>query len=59
MLLWLENNLATLIAGVLVTAVLAGVIYSMVRNKKQGKSSCGCSGCSGCNGCGGGCCPDQ
>ena len=55
MLTWLENNMPSVIAGVLVIAVLTAVIYSMVRNKKQGKSSCGCSGCSGCNGCGGGC----
>ena len=48
MLIWLEENVANIIAGVLVIAVLGGVIYSMVRNKKRGKSACGCSGCSGC-----------
>lgn len=51
MLTWLGENMANIIAGILVIAVLGGVIYSMVRNKKQGKSSCGCSGCAG------GCCP--
>lgn len=50
MLLWFKDNLATLIVGILMAALLAGVIYHMVRNKKQGKSSCGCSGCSGCSG---------
>jgi hypothetical protein len=27
---------------------VAGVIVSMVRNKRKGKSSCGC-GCAGCS----------
>ena len=53
MLAWLEENLSTVIAGVLTIMVLSGVIYSMVRNKKLGKSSRGCSGCSGCKGCSG------
>lgn len=52
MLTWLESNMPSVIAGALVAAVLAAVICSMVWNKKQGKSSCGCSGCSGCSGCG-------
>lgn len=34
------------VATILVVAVGA-VIYHMVKNKKSGKSSCGC-GCSGC-----------
>lgn len=55
MLTWLGNNLPSVIAGAVIIAVLAAVICCMIRNKKQGKSSCGCSGCGGCNGCGGGC----
>ena len=50
MLTWFSENVATIIAGVLVAAVLGCVIYSMARNKRQGKSSCGCGGCAG------GCC---
>ena len=31
-----------------------GLIFSLVRGKKKGKSSCGgnCAGCTGCAGCG-------
>ena len=38
-----------IVSSVLVIAVGA-VIFTMIKNKKKGKSSCGC-GCSGCSGC--------
>lgn len=47
MLDWLTENLATIIVLIAVVAVVAGVIAVMVRDKKQGKSSCGCS-CGNC-----------
>lgn len=47
MLSWLAQNLATIIIGAVLIAVVAAIIVSMVRNKKKGKSSCGC-GCADC-----------
>ncbi len=47
MLIWLQNNLSTLIVGVVLLAIVALVCLSMVRNKRKGKSSCGC-GCKDC-----------
>lgn len=52
MLDFLFANWGTLLVGVLVLAAVLGVIIKMVRDKKQGKSSCSC-GCGGCSGCGG------
>ena len=47
MLAWLSENLATIIVCVVLIAVVAAIIFSMVRNRKKGKSSysCGCSNC--------------
>ncbi len=39
--------LGTVIIGVLLLAAVAGIVVSMIRNKKKGRSSCGC-GCSAC-----------
>lgn len=47
MLLWLKENIATIIICVILLAVVASIIVHMVRSKKQGKSSCGC-GCANC-----------
>ena len=52
MLTWLSANLiniALIAAIVLITALL---IRGMIRDKKAGKPSCGCS-CTGCASCGG------
>lgn len=45
--------MGTLVVLLLLLAVVAGIIYSLIRQKKTGKSCCyGCSGaCSMCNGC--------
>ncbi|MDD6097148.1 MAG: FeoB-associated Cys-rich membrane protein [Oscillospiraceae bacterium] len=43
----LTENIGTIIVGAAVLAVLALVIFKIVRDKKQGKSSCGCQ-CSHC-----------
>ncbi|MEA4923511.1 MAG: FeoB-associated Cys-rich membrane protein [Eubacteriaceae bacterium] len=40
-------NAATVIVALIVAALLALVIVKMVRDRKAGKSSCGCS-CSMC-----------
>ena len=47
MLTWLMENMATLIISFILLFMVAGVVVSMVRGKRKGKSSCGC-GCSGC-----------
>lgn len=47
MLTWIMENMATIIISVILMIVVAAIIASMVRNKRKGKSSCGC-GCAGC-----------
>ena len=47
MLDFFVNNWGTLLAGVIVLAVVILVIVKLIRDKKKGKSSCGC-GCSNC-----------
>ncbi|MCR4925095.1 MAG: FeoB-associated Cys-rich membrane protein [Clostridiales bacterium] len=47
MLAWISENIATIIICVALVAIVVGIIFSMIRNKKKGKSSCGC-GCSNC-----------
>ncbi|MBQ9374860.1 MAG: FeoB-associated Cys-rich membrane protein [Ruminococcus sp.] len=41
------DNLGTIIISVVLLAVAASIIFKLVKNKKQGKTSCGC-GCSNC-----------
>jgi len=50
MLLWLQNNLATILISAVILAVIAAIVLSMIKARKNGKPSCGCS-CSGCSGC--------
>ncbi|MGN1190461.1 MAG: FeoB-associated Cys-rich membrane protein [Candidatus Ornithospirochaeta sp.] len=47
MLNWLKVNIGAIIVCAILILIVAGVIISMIRDKKKGKSSCGC-GCSGC-----------
>ena len=47
MLLWLKANLATVLIALILVAILAAVIFKMIKDKKEGRSSCGC-GCSAC-----------
>lgn len=44
---WLSANIWTIIICAVLIAMVALLIYSMIRDKKNGKSSCGC-GCSSC-----------
>lgn len=46
---FLAANAGTIVAGLVVLAIILLVIFKMKKDKKQGKSSCGCS----C-----GCCPN-
>lgn len=43
--------MGTVGVGIIVLAMVAGAIYSIRKDKKNGKSCAGCSGCGGkCNG---------
>ena len=44
---WLTENISTVIIAVILLAVLTAIAVRLIRNKKQGKSSCGC-GCKNC-----------
>ena len=47
MLSWIVSNLATILICAALIAVVAAIILHLARNKKKGKSSCGC-GCANC-----------
>ena len=51
MMAWLAENLGTIVISLILLAVVAAIIISMVRDKKTGKSSCGCD-CAHCGRCG-------
>lgn len=44
---WLSQNLSTVLVTLALVALVGFIIFKMVKDKKAGKSSCGC-GCSGC-----------
>lgn len=44
---WIAENWATLICGAAVIALVSLAVIKLVRDKKKGKSSCGC-GCANC-----------
>ncbi len=47
MLEFIQNNIATIAISALLLGVVVAIVVRLVKNKKQGKSSCGC-GCSNC-----------
>ncbi len=47
MLDWFANNLATVLVSLALVAILGLIVFTTVRNKKKGKTSCGC-GCKNC-----------
>ena len=47
MLHWISANLSTILISIALLAIVVLIIRSLVRQKKQGKSSCG-AGCSHC-----------
>lgn len=40
MLAWLSKNIATIIICLVLAVIVALIIFSLVKNKKKGKSSC-------------------
>ena len=47
MLNWIGANGSTFLVAGILAAVVAAIVIHLVRNKKKGKSSCGC-GCADC-----------
>ena len=47
MSLWLSENIGTIAVSLVLILIVALIIKAMIRDKKQGKSSCGCK-CSHC-----------
>lgn len=44
--------MATAIVGGILLLIVGAVVYSMIRDKKNGKSACSCGGdCAHCKGC--------
>ena len=44
---WLSQNIGTILICAVLIAFFALLIWSLVRDRKKGKSSC-CGGCAGC-----------
>ena len=53
MLHWISANLSTILISIALSAIVVLIIRGLVRQKKQGKSSCGgnCAGCAACGAC--------
>ncbi len=47
MLNWLIQNIATIIISLVLAVICALIILKMRKDKKEGKTSCGC-GCENC-----------
>ncbi len=47
MLAWLCENIGTILICAVLLVIVAAIIANLVKNKRQGKSSCG-NGCKGC-----------
>ncbi|MDD7515583.1 FeoB-associated Cys-rich membrane protein [Ruminococcus flavefaciens] len=47
MIAWLSANLGSIVVAVILIAVVGLIIFKMVKDKKEGKSSCshGCQNC--------------
>lgn len=47
MLNWIVANIGSIIVALVLVLIVTAIIVKMIRDKKRGKSSCGC-GCAGC-----------
>ncbi len=47
MLQWIEANLSTILICFALIVIVAMIVWHLVQQKKQGKSSCGCN-CAHC-----------
>ncbi len=48
---WIMENLATLVIGGLLLALVIWAICQMIRDRKSGTCSCGCNACSHAGSC--------
>ena len=48
MLSWIRLNLSTIIVCIIILTAVVVVIAKMIKDKREGKSSCG-GGCQGCS----------
>ena len=44
---WIAQNLGTLLISAVLIAIVTSITISLIRQKKRGKSSCGCN-CAHC-----------
>ncbi len=44
---WFVNNLGTVLVVLVLAAVVFAIVRGLIRNRKKGKSSCGCN-CAHC-----------
>lgn len=44
---WIAENWASIAVGAALAALVAAIIVKMIRDRRAGKSSCGC-GCASC-----------
>ena len=44
---WIAQNLGTLLISAVLIAIVTSIIISLIRQKKRGRSSCGCN-CAHC-----------
>ena len=53
MILWITENLGTIIISLILILMVAGIIRSIIRDKRNGVSACGgnCAHCHGCTAC--------
>ena len=54
MMAWLVGNLGTIVVTLFLIAIVTGIIHTMRKDKKQGRSACGgncahCKMCAACN----------
>ncbi|MBO4680553.1 MAG: FeoB-associated Cys-rich membrane protein [Clostridiales bacterium] len=44
---WLTQNIGTILISLMLALIVGGIVYSMIKDKRKGRSSCGC-GCANC-----------
>ena len=54
MLTWISANLGSIVVFLILVAIVTAVIYKMIKDRKNGISSCGgnCAKCGMCGSCG-------
>ncbi|MBP3480746.1 MAG: FeoB-associated Cys-rich membrane protein [Clostridia bacterium] len=49
---WISQNIGTIIVCLLLFGIIAAITVSLIKKKRRGESSCGCSGCPMSDSCG-------